>query len=231
MRRGNETGGQQRGRVENALTASGRENEPTWALPCRGIIGTPCIIACVPYTRCAVCDWIGGDGSREIADPNQGGRPTAGVYLGGPSSPSAAALPIYVTVDAWRRRSCVRTQGFSFNYRLTPSAFPPPDSHSVKFASDLGGRKYSPSRDRYKYLAFFLYFKIIRLKCVKFALGFRRRKVLIILRFYSINVTIIRRDYSSIKISYFRRHFCRHGSLGGVKLNFSSDVLSLFERD
>lgn len=39
-------------------------------LPCRGIIGTPCIIACVPYTRCAVCDWIGGDGSREIADPN-----------------------------------------------------------------------------------------------------------------------------------------------------------------
>lgn len=39
-------------------------------LPCRGIIGTPCIIACVLYTRCAVCDWIGGDGSREIADPN-----------------------------------------------------------------------------------------------------------------------------------------------------------------
>lgn len=31
------------------------------------------------------------------------------IYLGGPSSPpSAAALPIYVTVDAWRGRSCVR---------------------------------------------------------------------------------------------------------------------------
>lgn len=121
--------GQQRGRVENALTASGRaRTSQRWALPCRGIIGTPCIIACVPYTRCAVCDWIGGDGSREIADPNQGGRPTAGVYLGGPSSPSAAALPIYVTVDAWRGRSCVRTQGFSFNYRPPPppSAFPPP---------------------------------------------------------------------------------------------------------
>lgn len=132
--------GQQRGRVENALTASEWENEPTWALPCRGIIGTPCIIVCVPYTRCAVCDWIGGDGSREIADPNQGGRPTAGVYLGGPSSPSAAALPIYVTVDAWRGRSCVRTQGFSFNYRPTPSApFLPRDAHGVKFASDLGG--------------------------------------------------------------------------------------------
>lgn len=64
--------GQQRGRVENALTASERVNERLNAgpLPCRGIIGTPCIIACVPYTRCAVCDWIGGDGSREIADPN-----------------------------------------------------------------------------------------------------------------------------------------------------------------
>lgn len=46
------------------------ERERAWALPCRGIIGTPCIIACVPYLRCAVCDWIGGDGSREIADPN-----------------------------------------------------------------------------------------------------------------------------------------------------------------
>lgn len=189
---GTRQGGQQRGRVENALTASGRENEPTWALPCRGIIGTPCIIACVPYTRCAVCDWIGGDGSREIADPNQGGRPTAGVYLGGPSSPSAAALPIYVTVDAWRRRSCVRTQGFSFNYRLTPLAFPPPDSQSVKFASDLGRWKYFPFLNCYKYLAFF-HLKIIRLKCMRFALGFRR-KVLIILRFY----TLMSRLYAAI---------------------------------
>ena len=43
------------------------------ALSCCGIIGTPCIIACVPYARTArstVCDWIGGDGSCEIADPN-----------------------------------------------------------------------------------------------------------------------------------------------------------------
>lgn len=45
------------------------------------------------------------------------------VYLGGPSSPpSAAALPIYVTVDAWRGRSSasVHSQGFSFNYPSQP---------------------------------------------------------------------------------------------------------------
>lgn len=126
MRWGSETGGSNGGVLKMLSRQAGERTSQRGALPCRGIIGTPCIIACVPYTRCAVCDWIGGDGSREIADPNQGGRPTAGVYLGGPSSPSAAALPIYVTVDAWRGRSCVRTQGFSFNYRSTPLAFPPP---------------------------------------------------------------------------------------------------------
>lgn len=53
----------------------------------------------------AVCDWIGGDGSREIADPNQRRNRRAVSSRTIFFSPSAAALPIHVTVDAWRGRS------------------------------------------------------------------------------------------------------------------------------
>lgn len=65
-------GGSNGGVLKMLSRRAERTSEPRrrGPLPCRGIIGTPCIIACVPYTRCAVCDWIGGDGSREIADPN-----------------------------------------------------------------------------------------------------------------------------------------------------------------
>lgn len=63
------TGGSGRGVLKILSRQASQRGQRGPCMPCRGIIGTPCIIACVPYMRCAVCDWIGGDGSREIADP------------------------------------------------------------------------------------------------------------------------------------------------------------------